>query len=90
MHDFSCTNANDIHYTEIAERIRFLKEDDEGVRTMCRSIEEMLKEEKERNTLEFARRMIALTKNPLEEIAECTGLTVEEVRKLESEVRGKQ
>ena len=49
---------------------------------MCRSIEEMLKEEKERNTLEFARRMIALNKYPLEEIAECTGLKVAEVKKL--------
>ena len=57
---------------------------------MCRSIEEMLKEEKERNTLEFARRMIALNKNPLEEIAECTGLKVAEVKKLASEIRGKQ
>ena len=90
MHDFSCTNADDIHYTEIAERIRFLKEDDEGVRSMCRSIEEMLKEEKERNTLEFARRMIALNKYPLEEIAECTGLKVDEIKKLASEIRGKQ
>ena len=57
---------------------------------MCRSIEEILNEESERKTLEIARRMIELNKNPLEEIAECTGLTVEEVSKLESEVRGKQ
>ena len=55
---------------------------------MCRSIEEILNEESERKSLEIARRMIELNKNPLEEIAECTGLTVEEVRKLESEVRG--
>ena len=57
---------------------------------MCRSIEEMLKEEKERNTLEFARRMIELNKNPLEEIAECTGLKVDEIKKLALEIRGKQ
>ena len=94
MHDFSCTNADDIHYTEIAERIRFLKEDDEGVRTMCRSIEEMLeknsKEVTERNTLEFARRMLADNGLPLEKIAEYSDLSIEEVRKLESEIRGKQ
>ena len=57
---------------------------------MCRSIEEMLKEEKERNTLEFARRMIAANKLKCEEIAEYSGLSIEEVSKLASEIRGKQ
>ena len=61
---------------------------------MCRSIEEMLeknaKEVTERNTLEFARRMIADNELPIEKIAEYSDLSIEEVRKLESEVRGKQ
>ena len=57
---------------------------------MCRSIEEMLKEEKERNTLEFARRMIADNELPLEKIAEYSGLPIAEVKKLASEIRGKQ
>ena len=61
---------------------------------MCRSIEEMLeknsKEVTERNTLEFARRMIADNGLPLDKIAEYSGLTVEEVSKLASEIRGKQ
>ena len=53
---------------------------------MCRSIEEMLNKEKER----IARRMIAANKLKCEEIAEYSDLSIEEVRKLESEVRGKQ
>ena len=53
---------------------------------MCRSIEEMLNEEKER----IAMRMIERKKYPLEEIAECTGLSIEEVTKLEAEFRGKK
>ena len=57
---------------------------------MCRSIEEMLNEESERKSREIARRMIALNKYPLEEIAECTGLKVAEVKKLASEIGGKQ
>ena len=57
---------------------------------MCRSIEEMLNEEKERNTLEFARRMIADNELPIEKIAEYSDLSIEEVRKLASEVRGKK
>ena len=58
---------------------------------MCRSIEEMLKEYgeevTEKNKLEFAKRMITLGKNSLEEISECTNLDIETVRQLASEVR---
>ena len=91
MHDFSCTRSDEIYYTELAERVRYFKEDEEGVRNMCRSIEEMLKEYgeevTEKNKLEFAKRMINAGKIPLEEIAEYTGLSVESVEKLASEIR---
>ena len=66
-------------------------EDEEGIRNMCRSIEEMLKEYgeevTEKNKLEFAKRMIEDGTNPLEKIAVFTGLSVESVEKLASEVR---
>ena len=59
---------------------------------MCRSIEEMLeknsKEVTERNTLEFARRMIADNELPLKKIAEYSGLPIAEVNKLAAEIRG--
>ena len=87
MHDFSCTKSDEIHYTELAERVRYFKEDEEGVRNMCRSIEEMLKEYGEEVKREFAKRMINAGKIPLEEIAEYTGLSIESVEKLASEVR---
>ena len=82
---------DEIHYTELAERVRYFKEDEEGVRNMCRSIEEMLKEYgeevTEKNKLEFAKRMIEDGTNPLEKIAVFTGLSIESVEKLASEVR---
>ena len=46
----------------------------------------MLNEEK----VKIAKRMIAANKLKCEEIAEYSGLTVEEVSKLASEIRGKQ
>ena len=57
---------------------------------MCRSIEELLNEESERKTREFAMRMIADKALPLEKIAEYSGLSIEEVTKLEAEFRGKK
>ena len=53
---------------------------------MCRSIEEMLNEEK----VKIAKRMIAANKLKCEEIAEYSGLPIAEVSKLASEIRGKQ
>ncbi|MCI8285571.1 MAG: hypothetical protein HFE90_09980 [Firmicutes bacterium] len=44
MHDFSCTDANDMNYSVLADRIRFFKESKEGVLTMCKVMEDMRKE----------------------------------------------
>ena len=35
MHDFFCTNADDMHYKELADKVRYFKEDEKGVATMC-------------------------------------------------------
>ena len=40
MNDFRCTNASDMVYTELAERVRHLKESEEGEKNMCRLVEE--------------------------------------------------
>ena len=44
MRDFSCTNADDMSYNELAERVRYLKETEEGIDSMSRTIEEFGKE----------------------------------------------
>ena len=41
MHDFFCKNANDMHYGELAEKMRFFKEDERGNAIMANSIEEI-------------------------------------------------
>ena len=41
MHDFSCTNANDMHNKVLADRVRYFKEDERGVAIMCREMEIM-------------------------------------------------
>ena len=44
MRDFSCTNDADMTYNELAERVRYLKETEEGLVSMSRTIEEFGKE----------------------------------------------
>ena len=41
MYDFNCTDADDMNYELMAERTRYLKEDPEGVRMMCKAMEDM-------------------------------------------------
>lgn len=41
MHDMWCIEAEDMHYNILADRVRYFKEDEEGVATMCRAMEEM-------------------------------------------------
>ena len=40
MHDFRESNADKMHYAEIAERVRFHKQEDGEVSTVCRAFEE--------------------------------------------------
>ena len=44
MHDFHCTDPDEMHYKTLADRVRYLKEDQEGVTAMCKAMEEMRKE----------------------------------------------
>ncbi len=44
VHDFFCTDPDEMHYEELAERARYFKKDGEGVRRMCEIWEEVLQE----------------------------------------------
>ncbi len=41
MHDFGCTDADDMYNELLADRVRYFKEDKEGVEIMCREMEKM-------------------------------------------------
>jgi predicted transposase/invertase (TIGR01784 family) len=41
MHDFRCTDYRDMNYPILSERVRYFKEDEEGVSNMCRAMEQM-------------------------------------------------
>lgn len=62
MHDFHCKKAGDMKSKILAERARYLKESDKGVRHMCRIMEEFAKEERkeerEERTIEMAAKLL--------------------------------
>lgn len=81
MHDFSCTNPDDMNYDALAKWARYFKQDEKGVRSMSKIMEDM----KNEKAKEIAIRMIRAGKMPLEDIANYTELSIEELKELESQ-----
>lgn len=82
MNDFFCTNAKDMCYEELSEKVRRYKEDNEGAKDMCEIFDEIRNEAKNDKSCEIAKKMIEMGKMTLDEIAECSGLSIEKVREL--------
>ena len=92
MHDFSCTDPANMYYDVLAERVRFFKESKEGISIMCKVMEDMrnesleegmkegMKEEKKLTVL----RMLEAGRYALEEIVSISGLSLDEVKKLQA------
>ena len=85
MHDFRCSDADDMYFELLAERTRYLKEDPKGVSYMCKLMEDRVKEENLIQAYEFALKLLKRGKLTFDEIAEDSGLTLEEVQELAEE-----
>ena len=81
MHDFRCSNADDMHYELLAERTRYYNEDPKGVSNMCKLMEDRLKEE----AYQFALKLLIMGKLNIDDISEASGLTIEEIKELAEE-----
>jgi len=78
MSDFFCTEAKDMYYKELADRVRQYKETEKGVDDMCDILDEM----KNDIRIENAQKMIKDGELTMEKIAEYSGLSLEKVREL--------
>ena len=85
MHDFSCTNPSEMYYGVLADRVRFFKESKEGIAVMCKAMEDMRNQTLKEGMMEVAQRMLKAGKYALDEIAVISGLSLDEVKKLEAE-----
>lgn len=83
MHDFSCTSAAEMHYPILADRVRYFKEEQEGVATMSRVFEEIARKAEQEKAIKVARRMLTMGKYSYEEISALLDLSVEEVKALD-------
>ena len=85
MHDFRCTKSADMHFKELRERAHYFKETEEGVKAMCKAIEDMrndaIKADRKRIVLELLKDNV-LTH---EQIAKYIGLSLDDVKELAGE-----
>ena len=81
MHDFSCTNADDMNFSLMAERTKYLKEDQEGVQEMSKILEDLRNETDLAARTEIAR-FLLMEDFSYEKIAEGTKLPIEYIEEL--------
>lgn len=89
MHDFCCKNPDDMHYKKLAEKIRYFKEEKEGLDKMGDVMEKLIaKREKEaikktekEARISFAKEMLANNES-IDKIVKYSKLSVKEVRAL--------
>lgn len=86
MHDFHCKKADDMKNKLLAERARYLKENEKGVKHMCRIMEEMAKEERDERTIEMAAKILESGKMTEEELTEMFKLTAKQLKAIKERV----
>ena len=90
MHDFACTNAKDMYYEVLADRVHYFKEDEKGVAVMCKAMEDMrnetARETEHAKAIKVAKGMLQSGKLSYEEIAEIAELSIDEVKALDEKV----
>jgi len=84
MHDLRCRHAAEMHFDILKKRVSQFKNSEEGRRVMCKAMEKIKAEGKRETMLATAKRLLANGKLMLKEIAECSGLSLAQVKKLQA------
>lgn len=85
VHDFHCTSADQFYNKKWAERVRYFKESEEGVRKVCKVMEDMRNETVHSERIRMALSLIQTGALSYDEIAKHTLLTVDEIKELVSD-----
>ena len=98
MHDFAASNADEMYYNELARRVRFHKQDEKGVQTMCKIVEEYgderaaealqkgIEQGAQQKAVEAATNLLKLKKLTVEQISSTIGLPLEQVIELKKQI----
>ena len=87
MHDFSCENPDDMKLRLLAEKTRYFKKDEKGVKRMCKIMEDFAAEERNEEREEIAIGLLEIGKMTYAEIAAVSKLSEEKVKELAERVK---
>jgi hypothetical protein len=82
MHDLTCSDPDEMYYQELAKKVRYLKQDNRGIKEMTEYFDKWEREIAEENSLEIAMNLIADGTLSYDAIAKVTGLSIEKVTEL--------
>ena len=97
MHDFSASDADDMYFDELSSKVKFHKQDEEGIQMASKIVEEYgdiraaealklgLQQGEEKKAIETATNMLK-KKYPVTDISEITGLTLDEIQELQKQI----
>ena len=87
MHDFACANPDEMHSKLLAEKTRYYKQDNKGVKRMSRIMDELYEEAITEAKLEDARNLLSMNLGTYEQIAQAIDLSLETVQQLAEELK---
>ena len=84
MHDFRCTNAEDMFYPLLAKQVKYFKETEGGRKIVCKAFEDLAEKMANEKLFEevLAKRMLLKGRGSVEQIAEDLELPIEVVEEL--------
>lgn len=82
MHDFRCTNPEDMFYSLLAKQVKYFKETEGGRKDMCKAVEELAEKRALEEKKHIALRMIEDDELSIEKIAMYVGLPIDMVEEL--------
>ena len=86
MHDFNCSDPNDMNFNVLSKQVYKFKNSEEGRREMCEAMERIEARGKRETMLATAKRMLKDGILALKDIARYSGLTLAQVKKLQAEM----
>ena len=88
VHDLQCTKVTEMYFEVLRKQVSQFKNSEEGRHYMCEAMERIeargKREGKRETMIETAKRLLANGKLMLKEIAECSGLSLAQVKKLQA------
>lgn len=86
MHDFRCSNADEMYCELLAEKTRYYKENPKGVSGMCKLMEDRLNESAYNRNIQIVIDMLSDGGYSYEQITKISRLTFPEIKEIEKEL----